>query len=146
MCCEILLAEDNLGDIVMVQKALQEYHIPHRLHIVRDGAEALAFVSHIGEPGGSARPDLVLLDLNLPKVDGRQILTEFRKHPECFEAPVIVVSSSDAPRDRASMAELGIARYFRKPSDFDAFLRLGAVVREVMEEGGARGQSVCLLR
>ena len=125
--CEILLAEDNLGDIFLVQKALQEHHVAHRLHIVRDGAEALAYVSHIGEPGGSPLPDLVLLDLNLPKVDGRQILCEFRKHPGCSQAPVIVVTSSDAPRDRASMTELGIARYFRKPTDLDAFLQLGAV-------------------
>jgi len=57
-----------------VQK-LQEFHVLHRLHVVRDGAEALAFVSHIGEPGGSPRPDLLLLDLNLPMADGRQILT-----------------------------------------------------------------------
>jgi chemotaxis family two-component system response regulator Rcp1 len=130
--CEILLAEDNLGDIILVQKALQEFHVPHRLHVVRDGAEALAFVSHIGEPGGTPLPDLLLLDLNLPKVDGRQILIEFRKHPGCSHAPVIVVSSSDAPRDRGAMAELGIARYFRKPTDLDGFLQLGAVVLEVV--------------
>jgi two-component system, chemotaxis family, response regulator Rcp1 len=137
MCSVILLAEDNPGDVFLVQKALQQYHILHRLYVVRDGAEALAWVAHIGEPGGTPQPDLLLLDLNLPKFDGRQILSEFRKHPGCSKSPVIAVTSSDAPRDRARMAELGVARYFRKPLEFDAFLRLGAVVREVVAEAAA---------
>jgi CheY-like chemotaxis protein len=133
----ILLAEDNPGDIFLVQKALQQHHILHRLYVVHDGAEAMAWVAHIGEPGGTPRPDLLLLDLNLPKFDGRQILSEFRKHPGCSHSPVIAVTSSDAPRDRARMAELGVARYFRKPLEFDAFLQLGAVVREVVAQAAA---------
>jgi len=136
-CGLILLAEDNLGDILLVQRALAKYSISHRLHVVRDGAEALTYVSHIGQPGGTLCPDLVLLDLNLPKVDGRQVLSEFRKHPGCSEAPVIVVTSSDAPRDQARMIELGIARYFKKPLDFEEFLKLGAVVREIVEKQSA---------
>jgi len=128
----ILLAEDNPGDVLLVQKALQVHHILHRLYVVHDGA--LAWVAHIGEPGGTPQPDLLLLDLNLPKVDGRQILSEFRKHPGCSESPVIAVTSSDAPRDRERMAELGVARYFRKPMEFDAFLQLGALVRDVVAE------------
>ena len=137
MCPVILLAEDNPGDVLLVQKALQQHHILHRLYVVHDGAEALAWVALIGEPGGTPRPDLLLLDLNLPKFDGRQILTEFRKHPGCSQSPVIAVTSSDAPKDRARMAELGVARYFRKPLEFDAFLQLGAVVREVVAEAAA---------
>jgi chemotaxis family two-component system response regulator Rcp1 len=133
----ILLAEDNPGDVLLVQKALWKYHVLHQLHVVHDGAEALAWVSHIGEPGGTPQPDLLLLDLNLPKVDGRQILSEFRKHPGCSESPVIAVTSSDAPRDRARMDELGVARYFRKPMEYDAFLQLGAVVRDVVAEAAA---------
>ena len=129
----ILLAEDNAGDIFLVQRALEEHGISHELHVVRDGAEALDFIACMGKPGGVPRPDLVLLDLNLPKADGSEVLFEFRKHPECVETPVIVVSSSDAEKDRVRMAELGVAHYFRKPSDFDAFLKLGAVVREVIE-------------
>jgi|HubBroStandDraft_5_1064220.scaffolds.fasta_scaffold726783_2 chemotaxis family two-component system response regulator Rcp1 len=142
MCWTILLAEDNLGDVVLVEKALQKHHILHHLHVVRDGAEALDFVARIGQPGEPC-PDVLLLDLNLPKGDGAKILGEFRKHPECSQAPVIVVTSSDAPRDRARMAALGIARYFRKPIDYDAFLQLGAVVREVVGEdcAGAVGAS-----
>ena len=127
------MAEDNPGDVLLVQKALQKHQIRHQLHVVRDGAEALEWLAHTGQPGGTPQPDLLLLDLNLPKVDGRQILGELRRHQDCAEVPVIVVTSSDAPKDRERAAELGISRYFRKPMDFEAFLQLGAVVRDVIE-------------
>jgi DNA-binding response OmpR family regulator len=97
----------------------------------RTGAEALAFLARIGQPGGTPRPDVLLLDLNLPKIDGPAILREFRKHPQCATTPVIVVTSSDTVNDRARMAEIGVDRYFKKPSDLDAFPQLGAIVREV---------------
>ncbi len=131
----ILLAEDNPADILLVRKALDQHQIPHALHVVRDGEEALTFIEGMGEPDGDPCPDVVLLDLNLPKIDGPEVLTELRKHPECARTPVIVISSSDAHKDRERMAGLGISRYFRKPSDLDGFLRLGALVREVMREG-----------
>ena len=128
----ILLVEDNIGDIMLVRYALEEHFIPHELHIIKDGAEAVAFLTRMGQPGQPPCPELILLDLNLPKITGHDILRELRKHPECAATPIIVVTSSDAPKDRARIAEFGIARYFRKPSSFDAFLQLGAVVREVV--------------
>jgi CheY-like chemotaxis protein len=131
----ILLAEDNMGDILLVKEALATHQIPHQLHVVRDGGEALTFVSRIGEPGGTACPDIVLLDLNLPKVDGSVVLAEFRKHPLCVHTPVIVITSSDAPKDRARVGALGVAYYFRKPSDLDAFLTLGSVVKQFLDRG-----------
>lgn len=73
------------------------------------------------------------MDLNLPKVDGPRVLREFRKHPDCSDTPVIVITSSDATKDRKQMEELRVARYFRKPWDYHAFLQLGAIVREVAE-------------
>ncbi len=133
----ILLVEDNPGDILLVQHALKEYRIVHQLHIIRDGAEALAFLARMGLPSEEPCPDVLLLDLNLPKVEGPRVLTEFRKHPECEHTPVIVVTSSDAQKDRRQMADLGVSRYFKKPSDLDAYLRLGSVVREVIEEAAA---------
>jgi two-component system, chemotaxis family, response regulator Rcp1 len=75
--------------------------------------------------------------MNLPKVDGPRVLSEFRKHPECSNTPVIVITSSDAEKDRVRMEELRVARYFRKPSDYREFMRLGAVVREVAEGSAA---------
>ncbi len=128
----ILLAEDNLGDILLVRHALEEHHVSHELHVVKDGGEALAFLAGMGKPGKAPCPDVMLLDLNLPKVDGSQLLREFRKHPECAHTPVIVVTSSDAQADRKRMTELGVTRYFRKPSDLDAFLELGSVVKEIV--------------
>jgi chemotaxis family two-component system response regulator Rcp1 len=104
----ILLAEDNPGDILLVEQALEEHRIPYELHVVHDGGESLNFL-----------------------VDGPQVLREFRKHPACAHTPVIVVSSSDAQRNRTQMAELGITRYFKKPLDLDAF------IREVVEAKGA---------
>ena len=130
----ILLAEDNRGDVLLVRQALEEHDIEHQLYVVQDGAQAIEFVAQMGKPGGVPCPDVILLDLNLPKADGPEILTEFRKHPECTTTPVIVVTSSDAIKDRARAAELGISRYFKKPSEFDEFMKLGAVVREVVDE------------
>jgi CheY-like chemotaxis protein len=129
----ILLAEDNLGDVLLVQEALAAHNISHELFVVRDGGEALQFVARMGTSGNAPCPDLMLLDLNLPKVDGPAILAEFRKNPECVQTPVVVISSSDAPKDRERMNALGVAHYFRKPSDLEAYLELGSVVKELLE-------------
>lgn len=129
----ILLAEDNAGDVFLVRRALKAHKIPHRFAFVRDGAEALEFIARMGRGGEQPCPDIVLLDLNLLKVDWPHVLGEFRKHPDCSDTPVIVITSSDAKKDRARMEELGVARYFRKPSNYRAFLQLGAIVRDVAE-------------
>jgi CheY-like chemotaxis protein len=131
----ILLAEDNRGDVLLVRQALREYSIEHELHVVSDGAQAIEFIQCIGRSKTIPCPDLMLLDLNLPKAEGQQVLAEFRKRPECANTPVIVVSSSDAPRDRARMYELGVSHYFRKPSELDEFMKLGAVVRDIVDGG-----------
>jgi CheY-like chemotaxis protein len=133
----ILLAEDNRGDVLLVRQALEQHQIEHELHVVKDGAEALTFITRMGKHGEAPCPDVLLLDLNLPKVDGPHVLREFRRHPAGAQTPVIVVSSSDRPKDRARVADLGISRYFRKPTDLDAFMRLGAVVREVIDGNSA---------
>ena len=133
----ILLAEDNPGDVLLTKRALKQHRLLHEMDVVMDGEEALRYVAYMGSPGHAPCPDILLLDLNLPKVDGSRVLTEFRKRPECAHTPVIVVSSSDAKRDRDLLSELGVSRYFRKPSDYDAYMRLGALVREVVEEATA---------
>ena len=129
----ILVAEDNQGDVILFQEALAHHQIEHELHVAPDGKAALDYVARMGRPGEPPCPDVMLLDLNLPKADGATILEEFRKHPECTETPVIVVTSSDAEKDRAKVAAFQVTRYFRKPSDFDAYMELGAVIREVVE-------------
>lgn len=134
-----------MGDIFLVRRALEEHHVSHELYVARDGAEALAFLSSMGHAPHPPCPDLMLLDVNLPKVDGHDVLSEFRKRPECARTPVIVVTSSDAPRDRARLASLGITRYFKKPSDYDAFLKLGALVREVITDNRASEVSISVI-
>jgi CheY-like chemotaxis protein len=97
---KILLAEDNPGDVLLVQEALQEHQIEHQLHVVEDGAKALEYLSQLGKSTGAPCPDVLLLDLNLPKVDGTQVLAEFRKHPECVTADnhiLTVISSVGYP-------------------------------------------------
>jgi CheY-like chemotaxis protein len=129
----ILLAEDNLGDVLLVQEALAAHSILHELFVVRDGGDALQFVGQMGKAGHAPCPDLLLLDLNLPKVDGPTILAEFRKNPACIQTPVVVISSSDASNDRDRISALGVAHYIRKPSDLEAYLELGSVVKGLLE-------------
>ena len=129
----ILLAEDNFGDVLLVERALTEHQVDHELHVVKDGDEALQFLDRMGEAGEPPCPDVLLLDLNLPKVEGPQVLQQFRKHSACAQTPVIVVTSSDAPRDRRRVEALGATAYFRKPSELSEFMRLGALVKELAD-------------
>ena len=125
---QILLAEDNRGDVLLVRESLREHRIKHELHVVRDGQAALDYV---GRMGGL---DLILLDLNLPKIDGSTVLSELRQNPESARVPVIVVTSSDSPKDKARMAQLGISYYFRKPTEYDEYMQLGGIVKQVMDQ------------
>jgi len=133
----ILLAEDNVGDVMLVQEALAAHHVENTLHVVTDGQQALDFVARLGEAQNRPYPDLVLLDMNLPKADGATVLAAFREHKDCTSTPVIIVSSSDSPKDQSRVAALGVNHYFRKPPDFDEFMKLGSVVKEVLERGAA---------
>ena len=107
------------------------------LHILiaedNDGQAAVAYIDRLGTSADTPYPDVVLLDLNLPKVGGRTILEEFRKDPECQHTPVVVVTSSEAEPDRVNAAALNVPRYFRMPSDFDAFMEIGALIRQVAQ-------------
>ncbi len=125
----IFLAEDNQGDVFLVDQALRKYGLVYRLIIASDGDTATELVERIGRD--LPCPDLLLLDVNLPKCDGGEVLAAFRRNPLCEHTPVIVVTSSDSPRDRARLADLEVAGYFRKPSDLDQFMELGALVRSV---------------
>jgi CheY-like chemotaxis protein len=130
----VFLAQDSPADILLVREALEKYQVPYDLRVARDGGEALDYVAHMGVANGCPCPDVIPLDLNLPRADGIAILTEFRKHPQCARTPAIVIGSSEAPKDRKSVQAPGAAHYFRKPSDLDEFLKLGAAVRQVVGE------------
>lgn len=134
----IFLAEDNPGDVELVRESLREQNIEYTLTLASDGREAKRLIQRVGMAEDAQCPDLVLLDLNLPKADGYELMDLLRAHPMCATTPVIVVTSSDAKRDRERAAQMGAVRYFRKPSELSEFLQLGLVIRELAEERGLR--------
>jgi chemotaxis family two-component system response regulator Rcp1 len=121
---EILLVEDNAGDVRLTREALREGHVRNNLTVARDGAEALAMLRHEPLFGEAPRPDLVLLDLNLPKGDGRQVLTEMKNDPDLRRIPVVVLTTSKAEEDVLRSYDLHANSYITKPVDFDQFITM----------------------
>lgn len=121
---DILLVEDNPGDVRLTQEAMREVGMSHTLHVARHGAEAMDFLSQCGDFIDAPRPDLVLLDLNLPRLNGREVLKQMKNDPELRRIPVIVFSTSDAQRDVADSYDLHANCYIIKPVDFDEFLEV----------------------
>ena len=130
----ILLAEDNPGDRLLVEEALRHHGLDFTLGIVDDIDTASSYLNRIGKFPDALCPDVMLVDLNLPKASGFELVQMFRSHPDCSLVPLIIMTSSDAPSDRQMAAALGAAYYFRKPSDLDDFMDLGRIVREVVEK------------
>jgi two-component system, chemotaxis family, response regulator Rcp1 len=124
---EILVAEDNRADVYLIRKALEDRQLTHRLYVVEDGEQAAEFIRSAGTDGPC--PDLILLDLNLPRQDGIELLQQIREHPHCCRKPVIVISSSDSPKDY-ELAQRLDATFFRKPADLEAFLRIADLIME----------------
>lgn len=129
---QILLAEDNPADVYLIQHALAENNVECSLQIAHDGREALVFLRSDDNHAENPVPDLILLDLNLPRHDGMEILQHIRRSARLEAVPVIVFTSSDSPSDRLSATQLGITRYIKKPSMLDDFLAIGAVIRDVL--------------
>jgi len=119
---EILLAEDNPGDARLTEKAFEQGHILNNLHVVEDGEEALQFLRQEGEYGEKPRPDLVLLDLNMPRKDGWEVLEEVKEDPDLRRVPVIVLTSSEAEEDIVKSYDLQANAYLTKPVDFGGFM------------------------
>ena len=128
----MLIAEDNSADVILIEEALRDHGLKYSIRAFADGAEAASFLKSIERKDDSACPDVVLLDLNLPKVDGHQLLRIIREHSVCSNVPVIVVTSSDSAGDRQTAARLGATHYFRKPSSLEEFMKLGGIVKEVV--------------
>jgi chemotaxis family two-component system response regulator Rcp1 len=119
---EILLVEDNPGDVRLTQEALREGKVKNRLHIARDGVEAMEFLRREGKFASATRPDLVLLDLNLPRKDGREVLAEIKADPELKTLPVVVLTTSSAEADILKTYSLHANCYIQKPVDLDQFV------------------------
>jgi two-component system, chemotaxis family, response regulator Rcp1 len=126
------MAEDNPADVYLIRYVLKESGIDFHLNVATDGKEALSFL--FGEDGfdETETPALILLDLNLPKHDGTEILERIRRDETFASVPVIILTSSDSPKDRLIATELGATRYLRKPSSLNEFMAVGTVIKEVL--------------
>ena len=127
---EILLIEDNPGDVELVHEALQHGRVLNRISVATDGEAAVAFLNHAPGFEDAPRPDLILLDLNIPKKDGFEVLKEIKDHPSVSRVPVVILTSSQADRDVVKSYNFGANCFISKPVDVDEFL---AVVRSTGE-------------
>jgi CheY-like chemotaxis protein len=125
---DVLLVEDDAGDELMTREAFEDNKIGNTLHVVRDGEEALDFLYRRGPHADAPRPDLILLDLNLPKYDGRQVLERIKSDPDLTHIPVVVLTTSAAEEDILRSYKLHANAYVTKPVDLDQFI---AAVRQI---------------
>jgi CheY-like chemotaxis protein len=121
---EILLVEDNKGDVGLIEEVFEEAKIRNNLHVAEDGEEALLYLHGEGKFSGSPRPDIILLDLNLPKKGGREVLREIKEDENLHNIPVIVLTTSDAEKDIIGAYDLHANAYITKPLDFDQFIKV----------------------
>ena len=125
---EILLVEDDPGDVLITQEAFTDYKIANRLTVVSNGEDAIAYLRKQGRFAGVATPDLVLLDLNLPRRNGREVLLDIKGDPNLRRIPVVILTTSEAEEDVIAAYDLHANAYVRKPVDFDQFV---AAVRAI---------------
>jgi CheY-like chemotaxis protein len=121
---EILLVEDSPGDVRLTLEAFKEGKLANRVHVVGDGVEAMAYLRREGPYATAWRPDIILLDLNLPKKDGREVLAEIKVDEDIKRIPVVVLTTSQAEQDILKAYELHANCYITKPVDLDQFLRV----------------------
>ena len=119
---EILLVEDNLGDVRLTIESLRETKVRNNLHVAKDGVEALAMLRREGRHADFVRPDLILLDLNLPRKDGREVLQDLKQDPALHTIPVVVLTTSQAEPDVLRSYELQANCYITKPVDLEQFM------------------------
>ena len=119
---DVLLVEDDAGDVLMTQEAFEHHKLRNQLHVVSDGVEALAFLRREGEHADAPRPGLILLDLNLPRKDGREVLAEIKADESLRAIPVVVLTTSEAEEDVLRSYDLHANAYVTKPVDFERFI------------------------
>jgi CheY-like chemotaxis protein len=124
----VLLVEDDAGDALMIQEAFEHHEVANPLHVVRDGVEAMAFLHRTGQYADAPRPDLILLDLNLPLLDGHEVLARVKSDENLRAIPVVMLTTSDSEEDVLRSYHLHANAYVTKPVDFEAFTR---VIRKI---------------
>jgi CheY-like chemotaxis protein len=131
----VFLVEDNPADVGLIRRALEEHGVEGELTVIADGEKAIEFIQAI-EDQATPCPHLAVIDLNLPKKPGREVLARMRRSERCRHIPIFVLSSSDDERDKADAAQYGASRYIRKPSKLDDFLSLGSIFKAALTETG----------
>lgn len=130
----IVIIEDNPGDVFIMEEALREHNVDCELTVLSDGEQAATYFDSLENAMACDCPQVVLLDLNLPKLSGHSVLSHIRSSHRCASVPVVVVSSSDAPSDLEQNKSLGATAYFKKPNDLNEFMKLGALVNSLLHE------------
>jgi CheY-like chemotaxis protein len=125
---EVLLVEDDPGDVLLIREAFEFNKVHNNLNVVSDGEQALAYLRREGEYAEALRPDLVLLDLNLPRKDGREVLAEVKQDPDLRTVPIVVLTTSEAEEDVLKSYQLHANAYVTKPVDFERFV---SIVRQI---------------
>ena len=131
----ILLVEDNDGDVYLFRKALLRAELNFELIVVTDGGLAMGFIRNEGQYAGSAVPDLAIVDWNLPKRNGIEVVEAIRGEKRFAGMPVVLASSSAIQPPGVNLERLGVARYITKPADLEGFLEIGAVLKDVLIQG-----------
>ena len=127
-----MLAEDSAADVAIVRIALRDQDLDHVLHVARDGEAAIEFIETADNDSRAPGPDLLLLDMHLPKYDGEAILKRLRSTERYAQTPVVVMTGSDAPQHHDTAQKHAAIFYFRKPSRLEEFIQLGVIVREIL--------------
>ena len=125
---DVLLVEDDPGDVLLTREAFEHNKVQNKLHVVSDGEQAMAFLRNEGEYADTPRPDLILLDLNLPRKDGREGMEDIKADANLRSIPVVVLTTSEAEEDILRSYHLHANAYVAKPVDFDQFIK---VVRQI---------------
>ena len=127
---DILLVEDSPADVLITREAFAEFKIVNTLHVVEDGVEAMAFLNHEGKYASVLRPDLILLDLNLPRKNGREVLAEIKTDPKLKHIPVVILTTSHSERDVLEAYDQHANCYIVKPVGFDNFVEAVKTIRQ----------------
>ena len=122
---QIWIAEDNPADVYLIEESLRRHQFEYHLENADNGEEMIKMIAKIDRDPKQNCPDIFLIDLNLPRRSGDEVLAHIRQSSRCKDVPVIVVTSSDSPQDRARTSELGASFYFRKPADLEKFMAIG---------------------
>ena len=122
-----------------MKEAIEHYKVPVEIHLVQDGEAAIRLIEQMEANHDLPCPELILLDLNLPKKTGREVLLRLKASERCKHVPVVVMTSSDSLKDRTEMAALGAVRFFRKPPDYESFLMIGDTLNQVLQENTSFG-------